>query len=610
MLARQAIWDPRFILEDCCLTIRRYAIPLVIFLPLMAENLCAAETPKKDVAATESTKSAKWEVEPDPSESVLVWPDKLSLSIKQPSAHEEILFPTTLSPFCLVGLKPYESDRAELWDLAAGKRVGSIKGTPAKSLRKALSPDGKYFAVAVMDPKSANEVEVWSMETGKRLSTFAADAKEMPMTILDFAGPGEVLTYTFGQQNGKFGYHLRVWDAQSGSALRQFDLEKNLSGDGRYDISPGRNFLASIVIPEVLVYDLQTGRNKGTLLPPVRTDEGKSVSIDSVRFSPDGKEIALMSVGQTSYVIAVHDLATGDRELSHEVTASQISSLQHPASYKGPHVEFVTAPAGFLVFGGGFIERETGLMVWNYRQGLLEFSHWKRILTPAGLIVSTGGNDSRKIQVMPFPSEKLAQSIAAYRSDGKAIVKPGEKVKVVVEVAEVRFGKPNEAKAQIERALEERLADDGLEVGDDGPTTLKVQYKESAGKMLQEVKGGNPIQGGGVPTGRSIQSTAGELKISWTSTDGKTPIFSDVINLDPNRLVILDKGEVNDAKAREQVFAILKIQLAGLSMPYFVPTDKSLVVLPMVTASLMAAPLSEKDAIKAKIEAKKKKITK
>jgi hypothetical protein len=63
-------------------------------------------------------------------------------------------------------------------------------------------------------------------------------------------------------------------------------------------------------------------------------------------------------------------------------------------------------------------------------------------------------------------------------------------------------------------------------------------------------------------------------------------------------------------KAREQVFAILKRQLAGLPMPYFVPTDKSLAMLPLTTSSDMVAPLSPQDAMKKKIEAKKKKVGK
>lgn len=569
-------------------------------------TLVAAPKPKAKAGVT----AARWGVKPDPPAETLIWPETLKFAIPQPAQMDEILFPSTPSEFCLVGLKAYESDRGELWNLTTGKRVGAMNGNPPQAIKRALSPDGKYLAVAVLSKEQLKDVEVWSLETGKRVSTFSADDKALSMTILDFAGPGEVLTYTFGQLNGKFVYHLRVWDAETGKSLRQMDLDKNISGDTRYDISPGRNWLATVVEPEVVIYDLQTGQAKGVILPPVKTESGKSVHVDSFRFSPDGTEIACMSDGFDGTVIAVHDLATGDVKLTHELAPNLKSTLQNPASYKGPHIEFVTEPAGFLWFGGGFIERETGLMIWNYRQGLLEFSHWKRILTPAGLIVSTGGHNARQLQVLPFPAEKLKKSLDAYRSDVPAVVKPGEKVKITVKVSEVRFGKPDDAKTSIETVLAERLADDGLEVSDDGSTAIAVQYKEKAGKTLQEIKGGTPFRGGGVPTGRTVQSTAGEFSIKWTSKDGKTKIYEHTLNLDPSMLTIRDAGEITDEKARQQVFAILKIQLAGLPMPYFVPTDKSLAVLPMTTSSDMAAPLSPQDAMKKKIEAKKKKIGK
>lgn len=552
-----------------------------------------------------------WNIKPDPPKSTIEWPEKLNLSIEQPPQAEELLFPTSPSEFCVAGLKAYESDKASLWNLATGKRMGTISGAPRKALRRALSPDGKYMALVVIDPNAPNDVEVWSMESGKRLSAFSADTPEMSLSVLDFAGPGEVLTYTFGQQNGKFANHMRVWAAEKGMPLRQFDFERHISGVDKYDISPGRNYFATIDFPDVKILNLQTGNVNATIAPPTRTEQDQSVTIESVRFSPDGTEIALLCEGQAALVIAIHDLATGKKKLTRDVTAAQKTSLQHAPSYKGPHVEFVTVPNGFLLYGSGFIERDTGLMIWNYRQDSLEFSHWKRILTPAGLIVSTGKSGTRKLHVKPFPAEKLAQAVEAYRGQGTALVKPGEKVKLSVKVSEVRFGKPADAQKSLETVLAERLAEDGLEVADDGSTVMTVQYKETAGKVLQEFKGGSPLGKGGVATGRSVQSTAGELKIKWTSKDGKTQIYNDVIHLDPSRLTVRETGELTDDKIREQVFAILKIQLAGLPMPYFFPADKSLMPLPMLTTSDMAGPAaSAEEALKAKIEAKKKKVAK
>lgn len=560
-------------------------------------------------AGTTQAADPRWTVTADAPANTVKWPTKLELAIEQPSRFEEILFPSRPSEYCLVGLDAYESSRGELWNLTTGKREGAIKGMPEKATRRALSPDGKYLALVLLDRARANTVEVWSLQTGDRLSSFPADDKALSMTILDFASANELVTYTFGQQNGKFVYHLRVWEPATGKSLRQLDLEKNLSGDTRYDISPAGRWLATLANPEVAIYDLRTGKVAGTITPPTKTEDGKHVSIDSVRFSPDGTEIACLSDGSDGSVLVVHDAATGQRKLTHELPKSFKSALQHPASYKGPHVEFVAEPAGFLWHGGGFIERETGLMLWRYQQGLTEFSHWKRLLTPGGLVVSSGGHDSRKIVLRPFPAEMLKKSLAAYRGDVPALVKPGEKVKLNVKVSQVRYGQSADAEAVLADVLAERLADDGLEAGDDGATAMSVHYQEGTGKTLQEIKGGNLRGRGGVPTGRTVQSTSAELDIKWTSRDGKT-IYEHTLKLDPSMLLFTNQPQVTDEMARKQVFAIVKLQLAGLPMPYFVPNDKSLAVLPMTTSSEAAEPVSRKDALKKKISSKLKKVGK
>ena len=575
------------------------AVGLLVATSLFSSGFAVAADPVKPGGV-----AARWKVKPDPPSQPIEWPAALSVNIQQPPRIEEILLPQGHSQFVLTGLDAYESQKAELWNLATGKRVGAIQGTPPKAIKRALSEDGKYLALSILDRAQANDIEVWSLETGKRLSKFQADDRAYSMTILDFAGPDEVLTYTFGQTAGKFGYHLRVWDAKTGNSVRQMDLDKNLSGDQRYDISPGRNLLVSIMSSDAVIYDLQTGQEKGSITPPNRMEDGQSVNLDGVRFSPDGTELGCLSGGSRGSIISTYDLANGDQKSKCELTAAMKSSLQHPASYKGPALEYVSQPNGFLWYGSGFVDRETGLLLWTYKQGILEFSHWRRIITPAGMIVSTGGHDVRKIQVVPFPAADLEKALADYRSDKAALIKPGEKVKVVVKVTDVRFGTKDEATKEIEGVLAERLADDGLEVADDGGTILNVKYKESAGKVLKEMKGGT-IRGGGTPTGKTVQSTAAEVEMSWTTKDGKTKVFEHKLDLDPSMLTVRSNEEVTDAVAHKQVFAILKLQLAGLPMPFYVPLEKGGLTLPMVTNSSMAAPLSKEDALKKKIEAKK-----
>ena len=102
------------------------------------------------------------------------------------------------------------------------------------------------------------------------------------------------------------------------------------------------------------IYSLQTGESQGAISPAIKAEDGQTVSINSVRFSPDGKELACYCDGQSDSVLTVHDMASGEQEpLRHDLSANLKAALLHPASYKGPAVEFVQQPAGFLWAGGG-----------------------------------------------------------------------------------------------------------------------------------------------------------------------------------------------------------------------------------------------------------------
>jgi WD40 repeat protein len=558
-------------------------------------------------AVLTTTCAAEWKARVDPPAKPVVWPATLKLELPQPPQYEEILFPHGQSPYCLGGLGAYESDKAVLVDLTTGQKAGGIKGKPGQASKRALSPDGQYLVQSLLQAGNPCQIEVWSLSTGQMVCTFQASETKASLHILDFAGPDQVVTHTLGSEGGKFRRTVCLWNAKTGEKIREFEAEKHLQDN--YGISPGGRYLAAWVVPGIVVLDLQTGEQVGDVTPPDKTSEGKFVSVGGVRFSPDGKEIAVISTGLDAELICIYDAATGDEKAQLNVPPSAKSSVRHPASYKGPKVEFVAEPNGFLLYGSALIDRETGLHLWTYQQGDLEFAHWRRILTPAGLITSAGESSRKKIVVVPFPAETIQKSVAAYRQGVAALVTAGSKVKLDVKVGAVRFQKPEEAKTAIETALAERLAIDGLEVSPTGTTILSVQYQETVGKVLQEVQGGN-IFGGGTPTGRSVQSTAGDVKISWTSADKKTKIFEQNFGLDPNYLRISGATELTEEKARGQVFEILKLQLADLPLPYFVPNDKSLSVLPVPTTSPAGRPSSPQDVINQRIEARKKALKK
>lgn len=552
------------------------------------------------------SKAGGWQLQADPPTEQIEWPEKLTLGIAQPQQSEEILFPLARSPFCLVNLKPYESAQAELWDLRKNKRVGAIQGTPQQAVDRALSPDGKYLAIAVLDREKANDVEVWSLSTGKKLCQFQAADRKHSLTYLNFAGPDELIVFTLGDTGGKSTARMSIRDANTGKELRDIKIQNNIGNKKQTDISPGRTYLATVYWGEAAIYDLNTGEKVGAIKPGDKTEAGELASISSVRFSPDGKEIAVYGEGQRAGIITVYDLATGNQTARLELSGAMKSSLQHPASYLGPPIEFTADPPGFLWYGSAVVDRETSALVWQYKQGILEFSHWPRILTPSGLIVSMGGHGARKIMVAPFPSRELAQAMEDYRSEKPALVKPGEKVKVKITVGPVRSGTKEAALKALQEVLAERLAEDGLEVDDSGSTLFTFKYSEREGKELKEVKGGDFLGRGGKETGRTVQSTAADVEISWTSKDGKTKIYEHKFDYDPSVLIVRSNEEVNATAARNSVFASLKVYLAGLPMPYYVPLEKGGQTLPLVTNSALAAPPSKADMLKSKIDAKKK----
>jgi hypothetical protein len=302
-------------------------------------------------------------------------------------------------------------------------------------------------------------------------------------------------------------------------------------------------------------------------------------------------------------------MATGTAKFSHDLPSFKFG-LQHASSYKGPSLDYATDGSGFLLFGSALVDRESGMVLWTYQSKAADYNHWQRILTPSGLIASVGSRQASAVQVVKYPAEEMRKSLAALKKDVPAYVKPGDKVAVTVNIqGKLQHSDPEKTKADIIKAITERLANDGIEVADDGTSVIAIDYQEGKGKTLQEIQGGKgPI--GGQATGKSVTATAATLVIKWTSRDGKKKIWESQMALDPSFLSIRE-GEATDAKARDQMFAMLQRQVANQPFPYFVPEDKALSPLPVLSgAEEEKAGGKAKNATQKKIDAKKKKLGK
>jgi WD40 repeat protein len=121
---------------------------------------------------------------------------------------------------------------AELWDVAAGKKIFMLKGHGNSDLDLAFSPDGKTLACAIEDT-----VELWDVATGKNVSTLKSNSKYVDG--LAFSPDGRTLAL-----GHPYDPVVELWDVASNKRITM------LKGRGKDSIntlsfSPDGKMLAS-----------------------------------------------------------------------------------------------------------------------------------------------------------------------------------------------------------------------------------------------------------------------------------------------------------------------------------------------------------------------------
>lgn len=530
-------------------------------------------------AATLPADDNTWQVVPDPLPPAFAWPEKVTVNIPIPGEDALLLCPSTHSPFVAFGFKAYESQGAQMWNLATGKQTGEIKGKASMAFKRAISPDGKYLAIHVLQKDVHNKLELWSFESGTMIGSFSdPDAKSI--TVMDF-GPAETLVcYAHTVVNGKPVQRFTLWDITKGTMVRQF--EPTGLNPSHHTFSPGRRYFAAFgVDSRVQVYDLTTGKLAGAIKLPRQS----SFIPDSLRFSPDGDQLVALMSGSEETRIMVIDIKTGkhDPELDCVFPGHLLSTIDGGASYQGPKLECLPNRT-FLIAGSLWVDGDTGRVVWYLDRGPDRYNSAERIAVPNGLIVREGSDEQRQLVVLESPSEAITASLKAIDAGQPGAVRPGQAVSLAIKIGKLLHGTPEETTAALTETLTERLAAVGIEVTDEQPTVLRIEYQEALGNTLQEsirTRNGNGPLLGGVPTGKSVQTTQAALTMSWTRDKVKKPLWSKILVVNPTILFV--EGEITPEKARTAMFDDLKNTLLAQPIPYFIPDDQSLVQLPGVS---------------------------
>lgn len=117
-------------------------------------------------------------------------------------------------------------------------------------------------------------------------------------------------------------------------------------------------------------------------------------------------------------------------------------------------------------------------------------------------------------------------------------------------------------------------------MAEDQPLIFQMEYQEQAGNKLQMSKRGRPSPGnplGRTPTGETLQSTAAAFKLSWVQKSPKRTLWTKQVLVNPRFLILRNATE---QEAREQMFEGLQNRLMGELIPYFIPKEKGLSMLP------------------------------
>jgi WD40 repeat protein len=197
-----------------------------------------------------------------------------------------------------------------VWDTATGQPVLELEGAPV--LRAfAASPDGRWFAGSVasegganLPPGARNTLRLWQADTGRR--QVALDGQAAPITSLAFSPESTLLASASSQGSDVWLWRvpsgepvLLIPGAAEGCSVQALAFHPN----GRLLAAGGIDYLATSGADGVVaIWDIQE-----RLM--VKSRRGGS---SALAFSPDGRRLAVASLGQAVRIWDVEDAHAAD----------------------------------------------------------------------------------------------------------------------------------------------------------------------------------------------------------------------------------------------------------------------------------------------------------
>jgi hypothetical protein len=521
------------------------------------------------VATTFKEAKPVWAASLDAPKAAIEWPTAMESKIPTPPPTAQIIYPATPSPYAVYGLTVVGGD-AKLLNLTTAKDVGAIKEKIEFGSLCTLSPDGQLFAIRQGKPGApSGEVNLFSFKTGAGVKRFSCDEPQMLIQEIVFSRPDRLVTLTSGMRGAGRLVSIRVWSMPDAKLLHEFQPQFGFSRK-QFAISPGGRYMVASEGNRLYSLDLDAGTIVGNQSIQEASPKSEGI-VTGISFSPDGRQFGVVQ-SKTNTVLELFDATNGKL-----VDAIELAGKPPLASgYRGEPIEWL-GDKGWSLFGSTIIERKSRRVVWNLQPLPVDLLT-ERITLPTGWIVHSGPFNQKSLQFVPIPWKAIDASLAAIDSASDALLRPGQSVSLQLNIGNLQHGNVEDTKARLEKLFSERLLADKIEVKDDQPVSLKIEYSESKGEMLTERESIS-----GPATGRKFQSTDVDMIMTLGMSDGSKVFWTDKDKYAP-RLVTVTQAEVNEAVIRDSVFRQLLFSLSAKPIPFFIPNDSDQAVLPGTTA--------------------------
>ena len=295
---------------------------------------------------------------------VLLWNSATGEMVRSIEAHAKDVLSVAFSPDGQSLLTGGADKSVHLWSTVDGKLLRTFANHTDEVRSLATSLDGTHIATGCRD----GSVRIWNAQTGQLLNTLRQHTREI--RSIAFSPSGRTIL------TASLDHTARLWSISDGSLLQTFrpsassdELLQAEQRDGnvravRLDyvrdatISPdGRSVLATSTKGAARLWDLETG-------VWIRTFEGSTEVMSTVRFSPDGKSLVCAGANNRAHLWNLDDGA-----LSRTLSGPRKGSM-----------DLVSTPQGGVI----------GEWVWNPEKvaGIRGAS-----FSPDGLTLATGGFD-------------------------------------------------------------------------------------------------------------------------------------------------------------------------------------------------------------------------